>query len=202
MSHLIGRRGSKETYPQPSSWGAATKVGLDTVQEALIVNAEMVLATAAQVPPIPRNLAGDPLQVTFPRWISGDGLRITWSSGALASLGVGSFGLIVPLVDIGGGFKYVDNGSQFPLLGVPGTFSGSYGLCAFVPTGVTSPPRVRLGLLLFDPNGGGAIQIAGTTINIAQDSAASVWLQAEAIPAPTIVQIPTVTLRDPPVPTT
>jgi hypothetical protein len=202
VSHIIGRGPyARETYPQAATLGfGARMVGLDTMQEQVTVTAETVLADAALLPPIPRNVALDPLEVAFPRWIPGDVLRITWSAGAIAEIGQGAFGLIVPLIDVGAGFKYVDNASQFPLVGVPGTLAASNGLCAFVPPPGT-PPSVRLGLALYDP-GGGDVILAGPTISLAGGSVASVWLQAEALPAAGFVQIPTVTLRTPPFPTT
>lgn len=177
--------------------------GSDAVQESYQFPAAATLADAAALPALPRNVAGDPLAVTFPAWRSGNVLRVRWAASATGILSPGASGVLVPRVSVAGGaFQFVQNGAQIGLVGVPGALVYAFGECALA-LATAGPVVVQLGIALVRGAPGDRLDIQGGPLTLADPPTfASTWLFADRFPSAAVLPTSTLaTLAALPIPT-
>jgi len=172
------------TYPVRNRTGVIGLERWDTIRETVTVAAQATTAAAAAAPAIPRNLAGDPLEVTFPSWVSGSYLRVDWAGSAFGTLTVGASGFLVPRVLIAGSPDgYLDNGSQLGLVGVPGILMYAFG-SAVVQLNTTAAVTVQLGIVLIEGAPGDNLVLPGgpMDLSVGPPVAGSTWIRGAMIP--------------------
>lgn len=174
--------------------------GYDTVIETFTQNAVATIAEAAQLPSLPRDSLGNPLHIEMGAWTSGDYLEVTWAASGSALLRTGGLGILVPKVSIGGGaYQFVNNGAQFGVLGVPGSFVYTTGLCV-VQLNTDEEVDVELGIFLKEGQAGDQLVVYGGPLSIITPVFSSTWMKARRVPASQIVQAPATILSDLPIP--
>lgn len=171
----------------------------DTVRENFQFPATDI-ATAAELPSLPRDSIGTPLGVDLGTWVPGDYLHVRWAGSASGILSPGASGLLVPKVQVGGDdFKFIDNGAQIGLVGIPGALVYAFGDC-IVRLDTNDEVRVELGIALIEGAPGDRLDLFGGPLSFVTPVFASTWLMARRIAASQIISIPPVALSPLPIP--
>lgn len=204
MTHIIGRgRYAREAYPKPKTDALAVRSGGDYIVERLTVDALTDIDDARLVPPLPRNVAGDPLQIVFPQWRSGDVLRVDYNVQAIPIIAVEATSLIYSVVRVllsgDPTPKYLDNSGSNPAT-IPSSITVKLAGRGMVAIDHNGPLTVQLGLAFFTTAAPDTLTFSGTA-GIGTDDGPANWLLAEQLKALGVVQVPSeASLIDVPIP--
>lgn len=158
----------------------------DSVRETVTALANFVPNT---LPAVARDTTGAPLEVAMPAWRAGDILEVYFSGTAFSTMTTpGDTGGLCPLVDVGLGFGYLDNGMQLGASTPTGAVVQINGVSCVRIQNFLRPPRVRLGLFLQAANPAQGLIITGGPMNFSAPVPVmgSTWLRARRLPAESV----------------
>jgi len=177
-----------------ASGGTTLVAGQDAIDQADDINPTTSLSPSGTPTFLPRNVAGDPLEVVFPAWASGDILQVRWQLGVQIGTAINALA-VWPMVSLDGGSTWLNayglasrlDGQSFdalyPSVGPAEFMILGGGAVAVASSGTV---RVRLGAVGANSNDGTGVDVSlgGLIVHGASSLVCERW------PATSFVQPP------------